>query len=155
MADLFETKAICEDMLGEIAELERLCFSLPWSETSLRILCSEGGVGFAVCDTESGRAVAYGGMLTVLDEAQITNIAVHPDYRRIGLGKRILRRLLGCCGERGITSCSLEVRESNSAARALYSGEGFSEVGRRKNFYSAPREDAVIMIWKREDTPSA
>lgn len=131
------------EMLGGAAILEARCFSQPWSEKSLELLLGERGVGFAVLF--EGRVAAYGGMITVLDEGQITNIAVAPEYRRRGLGREILRALENHALKNGISLLSLEVRASNAAARSLYASQGWSEVGVRKNFYKLPAEDAVIM----------
>lgn len=133
-----------------VARLERLCFSEPWSEKSLELLLSAGAVGFAV--EKDGCVAAYGGMLTVLDEGQITNIAVDPDLRRLGLGREVVRALIGYARENGIVSISLEVRESNAAAIALYESLGFCRCGLRKNFYRDPIEAAIVMVWENERT---
>lgn len=129
--------------LRDAAELERLCFSEPWSENSLRMLTEKGGVGFCVLAEE--RAVAYGGMTCVLDEGQITNIAVHPNFRRRGFGGRIVSELLNYARENGIAAVFLEVRCSNAAAISLYTSFGFECVGERKGFYRLPTENALIM----------
>ena len=131
------------EMLGGVASLEARCFAEPWGEESLQMLLGERGVGFAIL--VDGEVAAYGGMVTVLDEGQITNIAVAPEYRRRGFGRDIMRALEGYSLENGIVFLSLEVRESNAAARALYLSEGWSEAGLRKNFYKLPAENAVIM----------
>ena len=129
--------------IASVAEIERLCFDEPWSENSLRFLLEEKNAGFvALID---GTVAAYGGLLTVLDEGQITNIATHPSYRRRGLARAIMEAIDAFSAERGIVFLSLEVREQNSAARSLYCACGWSEVGIRKNFYSKPRDNAVIM----------
>ena len=137
---------ISERTLGGAYELERLCFSSPWSVESLRMLCGNGAVGFAALERGSGRVLAYGGMITVLDEGQITNIATHPDARRQGLGERITSALIKYGKENGVVFFSLEVRESNLAAIALYEKLGFSKAGIRKNFYKLPSENAVVMV---------
>ena len=114
------------------------------------MLCREGAVGFVALDGKSGNVLAYGGMLTVLDEGQITNIATHPDARRRGLGERVTRALLEYGEKNGISFFSLEVRESNVGAIALYEKLGFKRAGVRKNFYKLPTENAVIMIKETE-----
>lgn len=125
------------------AEIERLSFSSPWSEESLVLLCGGYGNGFALlCD---GRLAAYAGMTSVLDEGEIVTVATHPDLRRRGYAREVLLRLIGYAQEQGITTLTLEVRESNAAAQALYSSLGFVTVGKRRGFYSDPREDALIM----------
>ena len=103
------------------------------------------GHGFVIVDEEKGVAAAYGGIITVLDEGQILNIATHPDYRRRGLGDALLSRMLSDSKEKGIKFITLEVRESNAAARGLYEKKGFYQVGRLKNYYDSPREDALIL----------
>ena len=128
-----------------VAALEALCFHAPWSEQSLQMLCGEQGFGL-VCLTEDGSVAAYVGALTVLDEGQITNVATHPDCRRHGCANAVLKALLAACRERGIRSLSLEVRESNAPAIALYEKHGFQTAGKRPGFYSHPREAALVMV---------
>lgn len=134
--------------LPSVAALERLCFAEPWSEQSLALLCREGGLGMVIPDTNSDTACAYGGMTVVLDEGSITNIAVRPDLRRQGYGRRIVSALLDEAAARGVAFVYLEVRVSNEAAIALYRSLGFSIVGSRKNFYKLPTEDAHVMMWQ-------
>ena len=132
------------------AAIEKLCFSSPWSAQSLELLTNEGiGVGY-LCFTGSTQptVTAYGGMLITVDEGQITNIAVHPDHRREGLGTAILRSLLRHAKDERLDSVSLEVRASNTAAIELYKKAGFIEAGRRKAFYTKPTEDALVMVCK-------
>ncbi len=132
------------------AELERLCFSSPWSAQSLELLTNDGiGVGYLLTDPEDAEhVVAYGGMLITVDEGQITNIATHPDHRRVGYGAAILHALLRHAKEARLESVSLEVRASNAAAIAMYRAAGFVEAGRRKGFYTKPTEDALVMVCK-------
>ena len=132
--------------LPEVAQLERLCFVEPWSEQSLSLLC--GADGFGVVVTCGGRAVAYGGMTTVLDEGSVTNVATHPDFRRRGFGRMAVEALLCEAKRRGLRSVFLEVRESNTPARSLYEALGFRPCGVRKNFYRHPTEHAVLMAWQ-------
>ncbi len=141
----FLVERLTKDKLSMVAELEALVFCEPWSETALSLLLEGENVGFAALD-ESGKVVGYGGMVSVLDEGQITNIAVNPDCRRQKIGESIVLALLRYGEENGISSFSLEVRESNTAAVALYEKLGFVAVGKRKNFYSKPTENAIIMI---------
>ncbi len=135
---------LAAEHLPQVAELERCCFSEPWSQASLALLLGE--TAFGVVALTDGRVAAYGGMLTVLDEGQITNIAVHPDLRRRGLGRAVLHAMLDEAQKRGLASVSLEVRASNRAAIALYEQNGFAAVGRRKHFYRDPTEDALVML---------
>ena len=128
-------KHICE-----VSELEELCFSSPWSKKSLEMLTEDGGVGVVV--TENGRVAAYGGML---DEGQITNIAVHPNFRRRGYGRAVTKALSDFGKQRGLSAIYLEVRRGNLAAQGLYLSCGYAEIGERKGFYSHPTEDAILM----------
>ncbi len=141
-------------MLGEdlsaVSELEKLCFSEPWSAESLSILTRDGGFGVGLW--ADGQLLAYGGMTTVLDEGAVTNIACDPLRRRRGYGRQILRALLREAEERGIVTVFLEVRESNLAAKSLYESEGFVAVGVRKNFYRLPTESAIQMIWHAKES---
>lgn len=135
------------DDLDGATELEKLCFSSPWSKDSLKLLTNEGiGVGM-VC-RKDGRVCAYGGMLVAVDEGQITNIATHPDYRRQGYGKAVVEALIKHAKNNRLVSISLEVRVSNKAAIDLYTDLGFKTEGKRKDFYTAPREDALVMIYQ-------
>lgn len=98
---------------------------------------------------EEGKAIAYGGMTTILDEGSVANVATHPDYRGRGLGGMIVNALLDAARERGLTSVFLEVRVSNAPARHLYEKAGFSVIGTRKGFYRHPVEDGLAMAWRK------
>ena len=135
---------IAREHLSEVAALERLCFSEPWSEKSLELLLTDAAIGF-VC-LRDAHVIAYGGMLWAPDEGQITNIAVHPNARRCGCARAILSALTDAARVNNARQISLEVRESNAAAIALYEQDGYRTVGTRKHFYRNPREDALIMI---------
>lgn len=125
--------------------LEQLCFPHePWSERSLGVLCRESGVGFVAVERD-GAISAYVGMQYAAFEGSITNVATHPDYRRRGRADAVLQELLCFARAHCPDGVFLEVRPSNVSARALYEKNGFVEVGRRKNFYRAPAEDALIM----------
>ena len=129
--------------LSEVAELERLCFSEPWSESALALLLTDAALGY-VCEID-GRVVGYVGMMLAYDEGQITNVAVHPDARRQGVGRALMEAITQDSCARGLLQIALEVRESNFAAIALYEQLGFFELGKRPNFYRKPTEAAVIM----------
>ncbi len=135
------------------ATLEKLCFASPWSATSLELLTKEGiGVGYLCTerlpDSELTTVVAYGGMVIAVDEGQITNIAVHPDHRGKGYGLAVTMALIKHAKAHHLANITLEVRASNTPAIKLYDKLGFAEVGRRKNFYTRPTEDAIIMELK-------
>ena len=139
---------LTEAHLPSVAALEKVCFSEPWSESALKLLCHNAGVGVVIPAAEGeDTARAYAGMTAVLDEGSITNVAVRPDQRRNGYGRAVVLALLALAKERGVTDVYLEVRVSNEAAIALYRSLGFLTVGTRKNFYKLPTEDAYVMRW--------
>lgn len=129
--------------LSEVASIEEMSFSLPWSLESLELMLTEQAS--ALVALEDGRVLGYVGMMCVLDEGQIINVAVHPDARRRGVGRSLMQAAEAYAKERGIVFLSLEVRESNFAARSLYSSLGWEEQGIRKGFYSHPVENACVM----------
>ena len=137
---------LTEEHIASVAELEAATFSRPWGENELRMLTGSMGVGFVALDTD--RVVAFGGMMTVLDEGQIGSVVTSPDYRRMGIGRMIMDALEDFSRNNGIVFLSLEVRESNLAARELYRSCLWEEAGIRKNFYDLPTENAVVMIKK-------
>ncbi len=127
-----------------IAELERECFSSPWTEKGLEEELSNENAVFFTAKID-GQLTGYMGMHCVLDECYIANIAVSRASRRKGIGRLLLRYAEKKAEERKCSFISLEVRVSNSAAIALYESEGYIRVGERKNFYSSPTENALIM----------
>lgn len=127
-----------------VAQVEKECFSVPWSEDALKNEISNEGAVF-LCAESNGEIIGYGGMYTVLDEGYVTNIAVRVDYRKKGVACRIVEGLIDGAKEKGLSFVSLEVRESNEAARNLYFKYGFEIKGKRKRFYEKPTEDAIIM----------
>lgn len=138
---------IIEPMLDEhidgIALIEKKCFSVPWSENALRDELENPNAFFltALCD---GSPVGYVGSYGVCGESYITNIAVLPEYRRRGIGERLLNELIGHCKDENCTFLTLEVRKSNFAAITLYEKLGFERVGERKDFYEKPTENALL-----------
>lgn len=139
-----EIRAMRPEDCEETAELLSACFTHPWTEDSLRAMFLSGDYVSLVarCGREIG---GYIGMKTVLDEADITNVAVCPARRGCGIATRLLGDLLAQARVQGITHIYLEVRRSNQAAIALYAHAGFVRTGLRKNYYEAPREDALLM----------
>ncbi len=127
-----------------LAELERLCFSDPWSEEGIAFEAGNKAARFfvAVCGEE---IAGYAGMLFAADLGNICNIAVFPQFRRHGVGRKLVYALITSAKELGVSELTLEVRESNEPAQALYRSFGFEKVGSRKNFYNDPTEDAIVM----------
>lgn len=125
-----------------IAEIEKHCFSTPWTEEQVK--SSDDSTVFFLARVDS-KVVGYGGMYSVLDEGYVTNIGVLPDFRRRGIGAELVNELLKYSKEKKLSFLSLEVRVSNTTAIELYKSFDFKEVGKRKNFYHAPKEDALIM----------
>ena len=126
-----------------IAGLEQECFADPWSKEAV-LESAESGVLFLLFE-EKGEILGYAGMQIVLDEGYVTNVAVNRNHRKKGIGNALVKGLISAARERELSFVSLEVRPSNTAAISLYSKLGFAEVGRRKNFYSHPTEDGLIM----------
>ena len=133
------------DHLDEVAELERICFSTPWSRNMLAEELDNALSAFLVALDESGKVVGYAGVQVVLDEGYITNIAVRPECRRQGIAGKLLQVFLDFAQAHQLAFLTLEVRASNYDAIALYGSRGFRSVGRRKNYYEHPKEDAIIM----------
>ena len=130
--------------VGQIAELERECFSAPWSEAMLTEALFDAQASFIVAESEDGGLLGYAGLHVVLDEGYIDNIAVEEAARRHGVGDALLD-VFCRFGQAHLSFLTLEVRASNAPAIALYRKHGFQEAGRRKNYYQQPREDAIIM----------
>ena len=137
-----------------VAEIEKACFSMPWSEQSLRDSVEREDTLFLVC--EEGRSdldknlspatiVGYIGMYISFEEADITNVAVSPSYRKKGYGEAIVSKAKEFAKAKGLERILLEVRISNTAAISLYHKMGFEELGLRKKFYEHPVEDALLM----------
>ena len=139
---------VIDTMRGEhvapIAELEKLCFSAPWSEASIEYeLNNPLSLWLVALDGE--QLAGYVGSQAVMDEADMMNIAVSPAYRRMGVAESLVSTLTDRLRTKGIRCLTLEVRVSNEPARALYEKLGFVQVGLRPNYYRAPREDALIL----------
>ena len=127
-----------------IAELEKLCFSDPWSVKSVESELNNP-LSLWLVAVEGETLVGYVGSQTVLGEGDMMNLAVAPDYRRMGVGERLVKALVAALSDKGATRLALEVRASNEPAIALYDKLGFSIAGRRPNYYRNPKEDAIIM----------
>ena len=132
--------------LDDIMEIEYSSFSSPWSRESF-ISELNNQMALYICLECDKKVVAYVGLWKIYDEGHITNVAVLPSYRGLGLSKLLLSSLFEACKENGIERLTLEVRESNQIAINLYESLGFLSSGKRPKYYSNPIEDAIIM-WK-------
>ena len=130
--------------LDEVATIENDCFSHPWSRRSLESELQNETSRFLVA-VEDGRVIGYIGMSAVIDEGYLFNVAVDRQYRKKGVGSALVRELVTFCQKRNYSFLTLEVRESNAPAISLYSRFGFVRVGERKNYYSKPVENALLM----------
>lgn len=130
-----------------IAEIEKACFPKPWSEEVIRHDMNENGKARYYLAIDAGKPVGYMSVWAMDYEGYINNIAVLPGHRRNGIGSMLIDMMLDATEAEGIVSHTLEVRESNKAARNLYTGFSFRETGRREKYYSDNGEDAIIM-WR-------
>lgn len=138
--------------IDAIVRVENACFSTPWSIDAIKHeICENKLADFMIACYEENNIIGYIGIWTLLDECQINKIAVMPEKRKIGIGKTILNHVIELTRDMGVKSWYLEVRESNTAAQALYRSAGFSSVGTRKNYYINPVEDAVLMSLEEAD----
>ncbi|CUX26429.1 Acetyltransferase YpeA [Clostridium sp. C105KSO15] len=130
-----------------VAEVERLCFSDPWSPETVKEGLESSLDTWLVVE-EEGAVLGYCVFRTIAGEGELLRIAVLPAYRGRGLSKKLMDRLVESSIKKGVKSLSLEVRESNKKARNLYRYYGFEEETIRKNYYRNPCENAIIM-WNR------
>ena len=137
--------SMAEEHLSQIAALEQICFPAdPWSRELFRTALKNPLVCTLLALGEDGAVLGYAVLSTVLDEGNLDNIAVAPEARRQGVADALLSALTGF-GREHLSTLMLEVRASNAPAIALYEKHGFAAVGRRKNYYKEPQEDAILM----------
>lgn len=146
----FHIVPMIEEHIPQIVALEQACFSSEaWSEAMFATALSRApmtrNTADLVAEGENGTVLGYAMMAGPLDEGTLESIAVAPDARRQGVADALLSAVTGFAQERGLASLTLEVRASNAPAIALYEKHGFVPVGRRKNYYSRPKEDAILM----------
>ena len=130
--------------VAQVAALEKLCFSDPWSEKSVGSEL-ENPLSLWLVAEEEGAVWGYVGSQTVMGETDMMNVAVHPDYRNQGIATALIVGLVEELRRQGRHCLPLEVRASNETAIRVYERLGFTELGRRKNYYRNPREDALIL----------
>ena len=133
--------------LDLLADLEKRCFSIPWSRDMIADELSNDRALYLVAEWE-GKLLGYAGSWVIFDEGHITNVAVDPQARRQGVGRHLLGALLEGLAGAGVTAATLEVRRGNTAAISLYKSFGFSVEGVRRGYYQDNNEDALVM-WKR------
>ncbi len=133
-----------EELLPQIQRIEQQSFSVPWTEAMLRVQLSPDSHVFLTAESAEG-VVGYVGMMYVLDEGYISNVAVRPDRRRQGIADALLDALETRARALMLSFLTLEVRAGNAPAVALYEKHGYRVVGRRKNYYEKPTEDALLM----------
>jgi ribosomal-protein-alanine N-acetyltransferase len=133
-----------DDHVSQVAQLEKLCFSDPWSENSVASEL-ENPLSLWLVAEMDGAVAGYVGSQTVIDETDMMNIAVHPDHRRQGIAAALIESLIDGLKQKGSHCLTLEVRASNKSARSLYEKLGFQQAGIRKNYYRNPKEDAIIL----------
>lgn len=133
------------DNVGEIADIEQECFSRPWNKQMLLEELDNLSASFIAAQGEDGTILGYAGLTVVLDEGYINNVAVREEYRQRGIASALLDVFIRFAKAHQLAFLTLEVRASNAAAIALYLKHGFEQVGRRKNYYEDPKEDAILM----------
>lgn len=138
---------ICDvsaELIPQLAALEERCFSMPWTEAQLSSQLPDASHEF-IAALDGGGVIGYVGMMTVLDEGYISNVAVAEEHRREGIGDALIAEMDRRAEQRNLSFVTLEVREGNAPAIALYSKHGYVPVGMRKNYYESPRENAILM----------
>lgn len=133
-----------ESHVAQVAELEKRCFTAPWSENSIRYELTNP-ISLWLVAVEDSKLLGYVGSQSVMGEADMMNVAVDPESRRRGIGRRLVEDLVQALKDRQVNSLTLEVRASNEPAKTLYELLGFLQIGRRPNYYRNPKEDALIL----------
>lgn len=131
--------------LDSIAAIEKTCFSMPWSRSMLEEELHNDCAAYLAAENEQGKVLGYAGLQVIAGEGYINNVAVLPGFRRCHVASQLLEVFLRFAQAHQLAFLTLEVRAGNDAAIALYQKYGFVEVGRRRNYYEKPKEDAIIM----------
>lgn len=145
---MISIRKMLKNDIERVYEIEILCFRSPWSKHSLLGELKNSLAHYLVVENEDHTIIAYGGMWILFDEAHITNIAVHPDYRGNGYSRILMLHLMKEANLFDAEQMTLEVRENNHIAQNLYASLGFTSQGRRKRYYTDTGEDALLM-WNR------
>ena len=154
MSSALFIKDVTPEMLEEILNIESSCFSMPWTLGQLQNQMNAENCTFLAATDENDAVMGYVGLMTVLDEGYISNVAVSPKFRRQGVADKLIAALIKRSAK-DHAFLTLEVRESNLAAISLYKKHGFIPVGIRKNYYDRPKENAILMTLffrKEEDS---
>ena len=131
--------------IDAIEAMEKRCFCVPWTREMLIKQLPDDMHIFLAAEDDNGEAVGYVGLMYVLDEGYISNVAVLPERQRQGIGDMLIEELILRARAKKLSFVTLEVRETNLAAQRLYKKHGFTEVGSRRNYYERPTEDAILM----------
>ena len=145
--DSIEVSRLTPEDVDEVMVVEKLSFTIPWSKQAFIEEVTNNKFARYIIARVNGKTVGYAGLWKVFDEGHITNVAVHPEYRRSGVGFVLIESLIEMAIKEDIARMTLEVRASNIAAQNLYSKFGFKVEGFRKEYYADNKEDAIIM-WK-------
>ena len=134
-----------EKHIKALHEIENECFSMPWTMDMLKAQLKDSRHEFIIAEDGEGKVLGYVGMMYVIDEGYISNVAVSAKYRRQGIADALICTLYERASALGLAFMTLEVRKSNLPAISLYEKHGFTVVGKRKNYYELPKEDALLM----------
>lgn len=138
--------------LSQVIQIELECFTMPWSEATFRGLLRRSDADLIVAEVK-GQVVGYAVFWAVLDQGELGNVSVAAGWRRRGIGNQLVLTILNRARERGVREVYLEVRLTNTVAQELYRRYGFEEVGRRRNYYLEPVEDALVMKKQLDEIP--
>ncbi len=135
-----------------VAAIERQSFTTPWQASTFRTLLGRTGAVLRVLEVQGDPVAGYALLWCIGDQGELANIAVVDELRDLGLGAFLLDAVMEEARARGVESIYLEVRTSNARARAMYASRGFEEIGRRRDYYEKPREDARVLVRRLEPT---
>lgn len=144
---MVEIAAMKQEHIDEVLKIEETCFHIPWTREDFQREINENKMAIYRIASVHGKIVGYAGMWHVVNEGQVTNVAVLPEYRRHGVGNAIMEEFIKIAKEYEMIGITLEVKMSNLPAQMLYTKFGFKPEGFRKNYYKDTNEDAIIM-WK-------